>query len=177
LPKDALRHDSIAAGFSPDGRRIVFTGSEAGRGRRVWIQDLDGGKARPVTPEGVFGSVLSPDGTLVVARGPDQKVAFYPVDGGPPRALEGLDPNDQPLRWSTDQRSLFVSYEIRNSMTARVFRVDVTTGRRELWKEYSLRDPAGITRFSATAITPDGKTMIFTYAQRISDLYLADGLR
>ena len=30
---------------------------------------------------------------------------------------------------------------------------------------------------SAVAITPDGKTMVFSYAQRIADLYLVDGLR
>ncbi len=33
------------------------SGSEPGHGRRTWVQDLDGGKARPITPEGVVGTV------------------------------------------------------------------------------------------------------------------------
>ncbi len=177
LPKDSINHDSVDAAFLPDGRRVVFTGSEPGHGRRAWIEDLDGGKVRPITPEGVVGSVLSPDGKWIVSRGPDQKVAVYPVDGGPPRSVEGLDPNDQPLRWSEDQRFLFVARDVRETIVARIHRVELATGRRELWKEFSLRDPTGISRISGSAATPDGKTLVFTYAQRLSDLYLVDGLR
>jgi Tol biopolymer transport system component len=177
LPKDSINHDSVPAAFLPDGRRIVFTGSEAGHARRVWIQDLDGGRARPITPEGVVGSVLSPDGKLIATRGPDQKVALYPVDGGAPIPVEGLDPNDLPMRWSEDQRFLFVSHELRQAVTARIYRVELATGRREIWKEFSLRDPTGISRITGTAITSDGKTFVFGYAQRLSDLYVVDGLK
>jgi Tol biopolymer transport system component len=177
LPADSLNHDSVRGAFLPDGRRIVFTGSEAGHGRRAWLQDLEGGKARPITPEGVVGTVLSPDGKLIAARGPDQKVGLYPVDGGSARPLEGLDPNDQPLRWSEDQRFLFVSYDLRQATTARIYRVDLATGRRELWKEFSQRDPTGISRISGTDITPDGKTFVFSYGQRLADLYVTDVIR
>jgi Tol biopolymer transport system component len=177
LPKDSINHDSVPAAFLPDGRRIVFTGSEAGHARRVWIQDLEGGRARPITPEGVVGSVLSPDGKLIATRGPDQKVALYSIDGGAPIPVEGLDPNDLPMRWTEDQRFLFVSHELRQSVTARIYRVELATGRRELWKEFSLRDPTGVSRITGTAITSDGKTFIFSYAQRLSDLYVVDGLK
>jgi len=177
LPADSINHDAVRGAFLPDGRRIVFTGSDAGHGRRAWVQDLEGGKARPITPEGVVGSVLSPDGKLITARGPDQKVGLYPVDGGSPRPLPGLDPNDQPLRWSEDQRFLFVSYDTRQATTARIYRVELATGRRELWKEFSQRDPTGVSRISGTDITPDGKTLVFSYSQRLSDLYVTDVVR
>jgi len=177
LPTDSLNHDSVRGAFLPDGRRIVFTGSDAGHGRRAWVQDLEGGKARPITPEGVVGSVLSPDGKHITARGPDQKVGLYPVDGGSPRPVEGLDANDQPLRWSEDQRFLFVSYDTRQATTARIYRVELATGRRELWKEFSQRDPTGISRISGTDITPDGKTFVFSYGQRLADLYVTDVVR
>src|SRR5262252_3535063 len=108
FPKDAINHDSIHASFTADGKRLVFVGSEAGHDRRTWIQDVDGGKARPVTPEGVVGTALSPDGRLVAARGADQKVALYPVDGGSPHPVEGFEPNDLLLAWSPDQKFIYI---------------------------------------------------------------------
>ena len=161
----------------PDGRRIVFTGSEPDHGRRTWVQDLDGGKARPITPEGVVGTVVSPDGRLVAARGPDQKVALYPVEGGPAQPVEGFEPNDVLLRWSPDRRFVYAGSGNRRLLTARVYRIEVSTGRRELWKEFSLPDPTGVSGISCSAITPDGKTFVFSYGQQFSDLYIVDGLR
>ena len=108
LPKDSINHDAEPAAFFPDGRRIVFIGSEPGRGRRTWVQDLDGGKARPVTPEGVVGTVLSPDGRFLAARGPDLKVALYPIDGGPATARRRL---------RAEQRAPAVGPPIRSSCT------------------------------------------------------------
>jgi hypothetical protein len=98
LPGDAIDHDSVPAAFSPDGRRIVFVGHERAHGRRTWLQDLDGGKARAITPEGVVGSVLSPDGRLLAAVDASQKVALYPVDGGPSRPVPSRA--SSPTTWS-----------------------------------------------------------------------------
>jgi Tol biopolymer transport system component len=180
LPKDSIQHDAIPASFLPDGRGIVFVGHEQGRGRRAWAQGLEGGKARPITPEGVVGTVVSPDGRLVAARGPDQKVALYPVDAGPaqPVAVEGFEPNDVILRWSSDGRFLYIgSGNTRRTLTARIYRIELSTGRREEWKAFSLPDPTGISGISCNAVTPDGKTFVFTYAQQVSDLYIVDGLK
>jgi serine/threonine protein kinase/Tol biopolymer transport system component len=178
LSKDTLIHDSNAGRFFPDGRRILFTGSEPGRSRRAWVQDLEGGKPRPVTPEGVVGALLSPDGRFVLARGPDQKFALYPTESGPPRPLEGFDPNDRPLGWNADGSSVYVSYVAAASLTARVFRVGIPGGRRELWKEFTPRDPTGVQSLGGTpAITADGRTFVFTYSHNLSDLYVIQGLK
>jgi serine/threonine protein kinase/Tol biopolymer transport system component len=177
LPKDSIHHASDPASFFPDGRRIAFIGSEPGHGRRAWVQDIEGGKARSVTPEGVVGTSLSPDGRLLAARGPDQKVALYPIDGGPAQRIDGVEPNDVLLRWSTDKQFLFVTPRFRGSLVARVYRVEIATGRRDLWKEFSLPDSTGMSGISCSAITPDGKTFAFTYSQNLSDLYLVEGLK
>src|SRR5262249_48785403 len=146
LPKDPIDHNGQAS-FFPDGRRILFVGSEPGHARRCWVQDLDGGKPRPVTPEGVFGgAVLSPDGRFFVARAPNQKPALYSVEGGTPRSVEGMEPDEIVLRWSADGKSLFVS-SLNRSLVERVYRVEVSSGRRELWKEYTPPDPTGLIDF------------------------------
>jgi Tol biopolymer transport system component len=177
LPKDSINHDASLASFFPDGRRIVFTGNEPGHARRAWVQDLQGGKARPITPEGVVGSTLSPDGRFVAARGPDHNIAHYPVEPGPTRPIPGIDADDRILRWTADGKSLFVHHRPGPSLTSRVYRIDISTGRRELWKEFTPRDTTGIQSIGADAATADGKILIHTYSHTLSDLYIAEGLK
>ena len=177
LPKDSINHDASPASFFPDGGRVVYTGNEPGRARRAWVQDLHGGKPRPVTPEGVVGTALSPDGRFVAARGLDQKVALYPIEPGPTRPISGVDPDDRILRWTADGKSLFVRNQTGRSLTSRVYRVDIATGRRELWKEFTPRDTTGIQRVAANAATADGRILIYTYGHTLSDLYVIDGLK
>src|SRR5262249_51378781 len=39
--------------FSGDAKRIFFVASATGKGPRVYVQDVGGGAARPITPEGI----------------------------------------------------------------------------------------------------------------------------
>ena len=176
FPKDSIEHGSGPFGdFHPDGKRILFVGHEPGRPSRVFVQDLAGGAAKPVTPEGVVARLLSPDGKLLVAQTPEG-LALTPVEGGPSRPIPGTAPGDRPLRLTADGRSLFLRADTRE-FPARVFRLDIATGRREVWKELMPGDPAGITLLSPEAISEDGKTILFSYARSLADLYLAEGLK
>jgi serine/threonine protein kinase len=176
FPKDEIEHGSGPFGaFHPDGKRIVFVGHEPGRPSRTFVQDLAGGAARPVTPEGVVARLLSPDGRSLVTQSPEG-VALTPVEGGPSRPIPGSKPDDRPLRFTADGRSLFLRTSARE-FPARVFRLDLPTGRREVWKELMPGDPAGITTLSPAAISDDGRTILFIYARSLADLYVAEGLK
>jgi prolyl oligopeptidase PreP (S9A serine peptidase family) len=80
------------------------------------------------------------------------------------------------LRFTADGRSLFFRTSARE-FPARVFRLDLPTGRREVWKELMPGDPAGITTMSPAAISDDGQTVLFMYARSLADLYVAEGLK
>jgi serine/threonine protein kinase/Tol biopolymer transport system component len=176
FPKDEIEHGSGPFGtFHPDGKRIVFVGHEPGRPSRVFVQDLAGGAAKPVTPEGVVAGLLSRDGTSLVTQTPEG-LALTPLEGGPSRPIPGVAPGDRPLRFTADGRSLFLRPDARE-FPARVLRLDLATGRREVWKELMPGDPAGITLLSPEAISDDGKTVLFIYARSLADLYLAEGLK
>ena len=58
-----------------------------------------------------------------------------------------------------------------------IFRIDLRTGRREVWKDLPARDPAGVATLSRAVMTRDGKAYAFTYQQILTDLYLVEGLR
>ncbi|HKF45070.1 MAG TPA: protein kinase, partial [Thermoanaerobaculia bacterium] len=108
LPREGLRAES--GNWLPDGKQIVLTASEAGRGSRLFLWDLSGGKPRAISPEGYRGFTdgIAPDGKHAAVRGPDQRLYLYPVAGGEPIAVAGANAADTPLGWSGDGRLLYV---------------------------------------------------------------------
>jgi len=176
LKRDNINY--VGAAFLPDGKRILIAGNEPGHAARVWLGDISGGKPRPITPEGAVDTSLggvSPDGKFVAVRNPDGKFAVYPVEGGEPRPIAGLEEGDQPSQWSGDGRFLYVSR--RGALPRRVYRLDPVTGRKEFWREFSPSDTAGLDGVSGLRVTPDGKAYVYAYERRLSVLYLVEGLK
>jgi Tol biopolymer transport system component len=162
-----------------DAKRILFAASEPGHGLRLYVQEIEGGKPRPVTPEGIStalpGFAVSSDGKSIAAIGPEQKGAIFPVDGGATRPIPGLLPGEFPLRFSPDGRSIYVWK--RGDLPARITRVDLESGKRDVFKDLLPADPAGVERISNVLVTPDGKGYAYCYARLLSDLFVVEGLK
>ncbi len=168
--------ESYARGiFLPGDREILFRAKRAREPFRLYRGSLAGGNAHPVSREVTGqGLIVSPDGRRAVATGPEGTAAIYPLDAGPDspsRPIPGATPADVPIQWSDDGRSIYVR---RGS--ARVFLLDLETGRSRLWKEIMPADPAGAA-FGNIRITPDGKAYAYSLGRTLSQLYLVDGLK
>ena len=166
-----------SAGWLPDGKRFVASCNEPDHGYRIYLNDLAGGKPRPITPEGVsfIFAAVSPDGKTFVANGPDRKLAIYPVEPGEPRPLAGSEIDDVPLQWTADGRGIFVYRP--SPPPLRVEIIDPSTGRRTLWKELSPPDPSGVEQMGPIMMAPDESAYAYSYRRGLDDLYLATGLR
>jgi serine/threonine protein kinase/Tol biopolymer transport system component len=175
LTSDKINH--AEARWFPDGKRIVFSGDEPGHGVRLYVQDIAGGEARAISPEGVSSSLfaISPDGKLVSDVGPDGKSYLYPADGGDPRLIAGLEPDEVPISWTADAHSLFV-YRL-GEIPAKVYRLDLATGHKQLWKELLPPDISGVTEITGILITPDSRSYVYEYARTLSDLYLVNDVK
>ena len=164
--------------FFPDGKRLLLWANEPGHGSRLYVQEIEGGKPRPITPEGfgVFfgGQAISPDGRMVAASGPDRKIVTFSVDGGPQRPVPGATADEMAWGWTADSRSLYVG---KIAMPARVEICDIATGARRLWKEIVPPDPAGVLAVGPILITPDGKSYVYSYRRTLDDLFLVSGLK
>ena len=176
----ALTHDTINyswAHWFSDGKRILVTGNEAGKGVKLYVFDVASGQVHPISPEGVNGTsfVISTDSQWVAGIGPDQHGYLYPVNGGDPRPIKGLNPGEQPITWSADGRSLYIYQP--GELPARVDRLDLQTGQRSLWKQLMPSDPAGVETIGPILMTPDASTCVFGYHRMLSDLYLVEGLK
>ena len=176
---ETVTHDSIIHSFAawvPHGNRIVFVGHERGHLIRSWVQSAKGGSPRAITPEGVSGWVVSPDGKTLVAKDAQQKFWLYPIDGGVPRKLNGPLPSDVAARWSDEPRFLFLSTDT-TQLPVQVYRLDLETGRKEPWYSLNPADKAGFFGTGPVQITPDGKVCVNSYMSIHSVLYLARGIR
>ena len=164
--------------FFPDGRRILFVGKETAGAMRLYVRDLEGGRPRPIAPENVRVQKLrpiSPDGKFVAARCAGHDYCLYPVDGGEPRPIPGVE-GLRPLAWDASGRYLFMK-ERSQRPPSRLYRLEVASGRREEWKLLAPPDPAGVFAITGVSITPDGKAYAFDYMRRLSELYVVEGLR
>jgi eukaryotic-like serine/threonine-protein kinase len=175
LTNDSINHQW--ARWFPDGKRLVFSGNEPGRGVRFYTQDISGGKPNAISPEGVDAQAfaISPDGQFVVGIGPDQKGYLYPTAGGEPRLFNGVEPGDLPITWSEDGRSIYL-YRT-GEVPAKVYRLELASGKKSVWKEIAPLDPTGVSTIGPILMTPDGKTYVYGFHRTLGDLYLVEGLR
>jgi eukaryotic-like serine/threonine-protein kinase len=174
FPKDGV---SVFTGsfLPPDGKQIVLTGSEPGHGGRLYLRDFAGGKPRAISPEGYFQiGISAPDGKWTIAQGPDRRRYLYPISGGEPTPIPGLDPQDAIDQRSADGRYLFVHR--RSEFPLKSYRLEIASGKKEPWRTIVPSDPAGVWSLGGSP-TPDGESYLYNFIRTLSDLYLVEGVR
>ncbi|MGC2090445.1 MAG: hypothetical protein WA638_13505 [Candidatus Acidiferrales bacterium] len=171
--------DHLGASWLPDSKSVIFTGQERGHRPRIYTQSLDAGEARAVTPEGFQSPrhAVSPDGKSFVAAefAPGKgfvRAVIFPITGGEPRVLSTWLKGDAFIRWASDGRSVYAYNQGTTTSPSRIFRVDLATGRRTLVKEWMPADLAGFAAWTTVGITPDGKTIVYSFGRALSTLYL-----
>jgi hypothetical protein len=80
-----------------------------------------------------------------------------------------------PIQWSPDARYLYI-YQ-RETLPAHVRRVNLATHQIEPWKDLVPSDATGVVRVPNVDLSADGQSYVYTYSQRLSELYLVEGLR
>jgi dipeptidyl aminopeptidase/acylaminoacyl peptidase len=176
LPRSAIEYQSL--NWFPDGRRILVSGHEPGRGTRLYLIELADGRPRAISAEGLsvyLWRALSPDGRWAVALAADGTPTLYPTDGGEPRALAGVVAGEVPIRWSADGRALYVGRGVGSP--ANIDLVDVATGTRRLWKTITPPDPAGVLQIGPFQITADGQSYVYSYRRQLDELVVVTGLK
>jgi Tol biopolymer transport system component len=176
LPSSGL-NEYYSASWFPDGKRVLFLAGSAEGGPRSYVQNVDGGEAHTIAGDSVQAAMVSPDGKLLAAIDADRGYELLPVDGGAPRPISGALEGDEMIQWSADGRYLFV--RTPGDSVVEFFRLDLSTGRREAWKRIEGIDPVGFLSIQPASvhITPDGKSIVYSYWKALTDLYLVDKLR
>jgi eukaryotic-like serine/threonine-protein kinase len=162
--------------WMPGGREFVFLGHEGANPKRAYRVAIEGGAARPLTNQtgAQFWNRVSPDGKSVIEAasvGSDwyAKKQIIDLATGQARAVALIE-GDIPLTWGTDGRHVFVAHEGNNEAT--IFRVDVFSGQREVWKQIQPGDLAGLMGVSRFYVTPSGNAYTYNTSHILSSLYI-----
>jgi Tol biopolymer transport system component len=167
-----------SARFFPDTRKILVCGHEEGRAVRCYVQEVSGGKPRPVTPEGTSFGLISPDGRLILVQrggGSGGGLQLFPTEGGQPQPVPGATFEDTVYRWSADGRSVLVgrTWEV----PLRIERLDLSTGAREAFRTLGPTDLTGVLQIPTVVLGEDGKSYAYSTRRMISHLFLVEGAR
>jgi hypothetical protein len=163
------------ANFLPDGRQIVFGGREKDRRARIYVQAIDTGTIRAISPEGVGTDALATPDSRYVIGWSGERWFKYAVDGNAPVPLTYLKPDDRPLQFSLDGSVMYVWRT--DAWPPAVDRVDTATGAREPWKTIQPADPVGVDSVIRIVVTPDGTAYCHDYVRFLSELFVVEGLK
>ncbi len=166
-----------ALGFMPDGKEILITARDQQKQLRIYLQDLKSGKLKPVGAAGMdalAGKPISPDGRFVLAIDTEDKIFYQPTDGGQAKLVSGLEGGERPFQWTQDGSSI-LAYDRRN-VPAKIYKINVASGKRELLKEIIPPDLAGISGFASLLFSPDETIVAYSYNHALSTLYLVEGV-
>jgi Tol biopolymer transport system component len=175
LTDNKIHHSNAA--WLPDGKSIVYSTAEPGHGRRTFLQSIDGdgGPPKAITPEGTWGSIVSPDGQYLLATDSKRVRWLYPLAGGDPQKINlALTFDEGIMGFFGDGKHVLVR---NRAIPAKVTLADLATGTREPFKEIVPADPSGAQSIPSLHFSADGKSYAYSLGRMLSDLYVVDGLK
>jgi Tol biopolymer transport system component len=167
----------LSANYLPDGKQILAVGIEPGRGARDYLIDVNTGNIKPITPEGVTGTHVSPDGRSVIVVGPDGRFGVWPLGGTEMRVIPGLDSKISITGWAPDGNSVYAVSSADSIRISKLYKVDIATGKMEYWKTFGENIASGVTAVSPPEFSADGTAYEYLYVQLLSQAYVVKGLK
>ena len=175
LPRGSIVRYSPYARWFPNGQQLLIAGSQEGQPPRLYIQDISAGDPRAIEPSLHGGGVISRDGTKIAARNSERAPIVHTIRDGTRVPLQGVGRGDVVIEWSRDGRSLY-AYEFMHP-AADVFKLEVASGRKTLWKTLAPPDPAGIEEIHTVVLALDTDTYAYTFNRTLAELYVMDPVR
>jgi Tol biopolymer transport system component/predicted Ser/Thr protein kinase len=176
LDLSGLGTDEWWARWFPDGKRLLVLALRKNRQLATYALDIERRTFREIAPAGADCSTISPDSNQVACLDTEGKGVIYSLAGGRPRPIPGLLIGERAIQWSAQGDSLFVGNT--DEIPVKVFRLDLSTGKRELWREIRPPETAGLDTDSFNVhMSTDGRAYAYTAWYIPSDLYLVTGLR
>lgn len=163
----------------PDGKRFLLFASEKGQGPKVYLQSLTDRQLVPIhgpSPELEAGGKVSPDGRWVSVCGAGGCAMLLDLEKPKeaPRLVPGLEKDEFITQWTQDPEWVFVTK--RGLLPQPLVRLRLRDGKREPFRELGYAGGER-GRTGSVMITPDGKSMAYSYHQFNGDLYRVAGLK
>jgi len=176
IERGGIEEYSWATWF-PDANAFSLRAERAGPGHAMLCAGNQ--RRREATPcdsrKGWVGTQVSPDGKFVIATNANDQTSLYPIDG----EIHVLSPDSQKERESYAGALMATVFTcgVRKNLPIRVYRLDPISGHKEMVKELTPADAAGLISAPKILLTPDGKWLCHAMRRNLTTLFLANGLR
>ena len=157
----------------PDGT-IFFCGTEANHAPRCYRKAITGGAPVPVTPDGVRGGSVAPDGRTLLVEVSAAQWQLLDVAGGSPRPVPGDHSNDTPVGWGRDSRSVFVRSS--TAVPAPIDRLDLVSGARTHVRDLMPPDHSGVIAVIPGTMINDGQVYCYSYWRQVNRAMIVSGV-
>jgi Tol biopolymer transport system component len=165
----------IWATWFPDGNRILIMGNHTNESERPYISDRNGSPPKQLSPDNTPYPGVAPDGDSFVLF-ENKTMVIRSIKGGTTRPLAGVQPDDLVIGWTSDSKHLFVQKVTPSG--ADIYKVDVESGKSELWQALAPKDNVGLQPMNFPAgITPDGHWIVFVHRNYLGQLYRSDTMK
>jgi DNA-binding beta-propeller fold protein YncE len=166
LPLKKLAH-IVEWAWYPDNRHVVLWANESGHPARSWRLDTVSGELLPITPDGEFGLILSPDGRLlVVGAGSDRYLLN--LQTGEKTALKGAE-DTLTCGFTADGSAVYVLQ--RDRQGGQLLEIDIASGTRTLVRTLHPSDP-GFRGIARPRVSLDGEHFTYSTVVQTSQLFL-----
>jgi serine/threonine protein kinase/Tol biopolymer transport system component len=167
--------------FLPDSQKILLAARMASKGR-LYVTDILGSPPKPLTGDFASKSFdflsVSPDGKSFAYQRNGEWVV-QSMETGIAKPIPAIDPGEYVVRWSTDNRTVFVVREGQNELM--LYRVELDSGKRELWQTLRPAFQVGLVSmqngYFGCDVDASGRTAAISYDTDLDVLYSAEGMR
>jgi hypothetical protein len=158
----------------PDGKHLLLQGAAEGQTLRTYEMDLEGGKPQAVGPADFTGVVVAKDGKRIAGRNGAGEAAVFDRETQKLEVIPGVEPREVLAKWTEDGQALLV-YSA-TPLEARIYRVEVATGKRTLLQTVEPGGKAGLITPLRLAYAEGSKTYAYSNSRILGTLYLVEGL-
>ena len=166
----------VWGGWFPDSEHLLLQGRQSGENRGLFVTDRHGTPPKFVSASTAGRPEVSPDGNSVLVGDPQRSMGIFSVPANTFKLISGLMKDESVISWATDTQHVFL--QASTSTGLNIYKLDLNSGRRELWQAIVPKDQVGLRPLrNEIAITPDGRWMSYAYRNQLSQLYRTDNLR
>jgi Tol biopolymer transport system component len=158
----------------PDGNHLLLTGAAEGQPLRTYEMDLDGGKPQAVGPSDFTGVAVAKDGKRIAGRNASAQTVIFDRETQKLLVIPGIDPHEVLAQWTEDGQALLVYSP--TPWEARIYRVDVGSGKRTLVQTVEPGEKAGSIAPLRLAYAERSKTYVYSAVRILGTLYVVEGL-
>jgi Tol biopolymer transport system component len=158
----------------PNGKHLLLTGAAEGQPLRTYEMDLEGGKPQAAGPADFVGVDVAKDGKRIVGRNASAETVVFDLATQKLQVIPGVESHETLFKWTEDGRGLILYSS--TPWEARIYRLEVGTGRRTLLQTIEATEKAGSTMPIRLAYAEGSKTYAYSTVRILGNFYVVDGL-